>query len=71
MSKTKPLYDHALQLRLSSATVAQIDDAILTYKTLNSTALLVLGLSARPSDTFFTIWRMILKQRKRWRYRTC
>ena len=35
MAKAKTMYDHALQLRLSSATVEQIDDAILTYKTLN------------------------------------
>jgi hypothetical protein len=35
MAKAKTMYDHALQLRLPSATVEQIDDAILTYKTLN------------------------------------
>ncbi len=34
MAKAKPQYDHALQLRLLSSTVAEIDEAILSYKTL-------------------------------------
>jgi hypothetical protein len=36
MANAKPKYDHALQLRLLSSTVAEIDEAILSYKTLSN-----------------------------------
>ncbi|MEQ1886060.1 MAG: hypothetical protein ABL967_13430 [Bryobacteraceae bacterium] len=36
MAKAKPMYDHSLQLRLLSSTVAEIDEAILSYQTLSA-----------------------------------